>query len=73
MNEEKICWTIGQKWCIVQLCAGGCEGRRVYRDLHSADEYCPFVRGEKMEIEYQLGTKKDLVHSNYLCTLIVSM
>ncbi|WP_455950081.1 radical SAM/SPASM domain-containing protein [Eubacterium sp.] len=55
------------------LCAGGCEGRRVYRDLHSADEYCPFVRGEKMEIEYQLGTKKDLVHSNYLCTLIVSM
>lgn len=64
---------IGQKWCIVQLCAGGCEGRRVYRDLHSADEYCPFVRGEKMEIEYQLGTKKDLVHSNYLCTLIVSM
>lgn len=55
------------------LCAGGCEGRRVYRDLHSADEYCPFVRGEKMEIEYQLGTKKDLVHSNYLCTLNVSM
>lgn len=55
------------------LCAGGCEGRRVYRDLHSADEYCPFVRGEKMEIEYQVGTKKDLVHSNYLCTLIVSM
>lgn len=56
-----------------EICAGGCKGRRIYRSLKCADEFCPIVRGDKIEIPYMLGEKKDLVHSDYLCTLIVSV
>ena len=54
-------------------CAGGCEGRRVYRGMDLADELCPIARGEKLVISYKLGDKKELIHSNYLCTLILSV
>lgn len=55
------------------LCAGGCEGRRVYRDLLLPDEFCPIAKGEKMNIPYKLGDKKNLTHSDYLCTLILNI
>ena len=57
----------------VDLCAGGCEGKRIYTGIDSPDQFCPFVRGEEINIPYTLGEKKDLVHSNYLCTLIVGL
>lgn len=55
------------------LCAGGCEGRRVYRGMNLADELCPIARGKTLVIPYKLGDKKELIHSNYLCTLILSV
>lgn len=54
----------------VQSCCGGCEARRVYNNLYEPDEYCPFVRGEKLYIPYTVSDTKDLVHSSYLCTMI---
>lgn len=55
----------------VSICAGGCEGRRLYNDLQKPDEYCPFLRGDKINISYELAGKKDLVHASYLCTIIL--
>ena len=54
----------------VRSCCGGCEARRVYNNLYEPDEYCPFVRGEKLCIPYTMSDSKDLVHSSYLCTMI---
>jgi radical SAM protein with 4Fe4S-binding SPASM domain len=55
----------------VSICGGGCESRRLYNNLQKPDEYCPFIRGDKIDITYQKVDKKDLVHSSYLCTIIM--
>lgn len=54
----------------VQSCGGGCEGRRLHSDLNKPDEYCPFIRGDVIELPYVKAESKDLVHSSYLCTTI---
>ncbi|MDR1467296.1 MAG: radical SAM protein [Oscillospiraceae bacterium] len=59
-----------QKCKYVDSCQGGCEARRLYNDLTKPDEYCPFIRGEKISIAYEKSKDKDLVHSSYLCTMI---
>ena len=57
----------------VDLCGGGCAGRRLYHSLSQPDEYCFALRGDVPEIKYTWDDRnKDLVHSSYLCTIIVS-
>lgn len=53
------------------ICKGGCAARRVYNNLNKPDEYCFKIRNNKPRLDYKFGETKDLVHSNYLCTIIV--
>lgn len=55
-----------------ELCGGGCLSRRILSGNNSYDEYCFIKRNEQIEIPHEWEeTEKDLVHSSYLCTLIV--
>ena len=72
-NIKKISFSIPKecKNCkYVKSCGGGCEGRRLYSDLNKPDEFCPFIRGDVIELPYVKAESKDLVHSSYLCTTI---
>lgn len=56
----------------VDTCKGGCYARRYYNgDINEPDEYCFVKRKELPNIKFKWGPKKDLVHSEYLCTIIV--
>lgn len=56
----------------LDICQGGCAARRLYSGLDKPDQYCFKLYGRKApQIKYQWGESKDLVHSNYLCTIIV--
>jgi radical SAM protein with 4Fe4S-binding SPASM domain len=56
----------------LDICQGGCAARRLYNDLDKPDPYCFKLYGRKApEIKFEWGDSKDLVHSNYLCTIIV--
>ena len=56
----------------LDICKGGCAARRLYNDLRKPDPYCFKLYGRKApEIDFEWGESKDLVHSNYLCTIIV--
>lgn len=55
-----------------ELCKGGCYSRRYYGNgVDKPDEYCFVAKNKKPQIKYKWGEKKDLVHSDYLCTIIV--
>ena len=59
----------------VTLCGGGCASRRkLDKGLNNPDPFCPMARGEKFpEITYTLNKNQvDLIHSSYLCTIILS-
>lgn len=57
----------------VDVCKGGCIARRKYNDLSKPDEYCFKLNGRTPpQIDYRWGDSKDLVHSSYLCTIIVN-
>ncbi len=56
----------------LDICQGGCAARRLYNNLHEPDPYCYKIHGkEKPNLNFEFGETKDLVHSNYLCTIIV--
>jgi radical SAM protein with 4Fe4S-binding SPASM domain len=54
------------------VCAGGCASRRILGNRHQPDEYCFKVRGDRPAINARWKESKDLVHENYLCTMIFS-
>lgn len=61
--------------CVVsEKCMGGCYGRRVTENRKKLpDMYCPFFNKKKLHAitfnKYKKG--KELIHSNYLCTIIL--
>jgi len=60
----------------VKACQGGCAARRLYTSgLDSPDPYCPLLMGQafpKFNITRQQHSQSlELVHSGYLCTIIV--
>jgi len=53
-------------------CGGGCASRRALNgDLDGHDEYCPWVRGETIELDWQPAPAKSLMRSNNVCTTVV--
>lgn len=55
-------------------CMGGCFGRRITENRPLLpDSYCPFYNGMKVpKIKFKKSKKtKDLIHSNYLCTMVL--
>jgi radical SAM protein with 4Fe4S-binding SPASM domain len=56
----------------VTICGGGCASRRLLDGSNQPDEYCFVMRGERPAIRARWKESKDLVHENYLCTMIFS-
>lgn len=55
-----------------EYCQGGCMARRFYLgNLNREDEYCFMSKGIIPKLDVQWAEQKDLVHSEYLCTIIV--
>jgi len=53
-------------------CQGGCASRRALnQNLDGHDPYCPWVRGDRIELEWEAGPSKDLMRSGNVCTTIV--
>lgn len=56
----------------LDICQGGCAARRLYNNMDKPDPYCFKLYGKEVpELKYEWGDSKDLVHSSYLCTIIV--
>ena len=55
---------------LVEYCKGGCSARRLYNNINKKDEYC-FIDKKWPKLNVEWATPKDLVHSGYLCTIIV--
>jgi MoaA/NifB/PqqE/SkfB family radical SAM enzyme len=54
-------------------CQGGCASRRALkRDLDGHDDYCPWVRGDTIELNWQPAPAKDLMRSGNVCTTVVA-
>jgi len=54
-------------------CQGGCASRRALnQDLDTHDPYCPWVRGDRIELEWKAGPSKDLMRAGNVCTTIVA-
>ena len=55
-----------------QTCGGGCAGRRrLGGRLDQPDEYCPFVRGDTIDLVSDVGSNGDYPKAAAACTLIV--
>ncbi len=53
-------------------CRGGCAARRALDGrLDSHDEYCPWARGEKIQLDWRPAPAKDLMRSSNVCTTVV--
>jgi MoaA/NifB/PqqE/SkfB family radical SAM enzyme len=53
-------------------CQGGCASRRALSgDLDQHDEYCPWVRGEEICLDFEFAPQKDLPRGRNVCTTIV--
>ena len=53
-------------------CQGGCASRRALDgNLAGHDEYCPWVRGDTIDLPWQPAPAVDLVRSRNVCTTIV--
>jgi MoaA/NifB/PqqE/SkfB family radical SAM enzyme len=53
-------------------CQGGCASRRAIEgNLAGHDEYCPWVRGDVIDLPWQAAPAVDLVRSKNVCTTIV--
>lgn len=71
-TETKIIPEECRECDVLDICQGGCAARRLYNDLNKPDPYCFKLGGRKEPmINFEWGQSKDLVHSNYLCTIIV--
>jgi len=54
-------------------CQGGCASRRaLLGELNAHDLYCPWVRGDTIELDFQPAPARDLVRQRNYCTTIVS-
>ena len=57
----------------VDICRGGCPSRRILTDRQSEpDVYCFLEKENPPEIKPKWKESKNLVHENYLCTMIFS-
>jgi MoaA/NifB/PqqE/SkfB family radical SAM enzyme len=53
-------------------CQGGCASRRALSGrLDAHDEYCPWVRGETIRLDWHPAPAKDLMRSGNVCTTVV--
>jgi hypothetical protein len=54
-------------------CQGGCAGRRVIQGgLDQPDPFCPFARGDRINIAWERASAEDLPKAGSACTTIVS-
>jgi radical SAM protein with 4Fe4S-binding SPASM domain len=56
----------------VQTCQGGCSARRQLSHPGQPDDYCFVVKQDLPDLKAQWKPSRDLVHENYLCTMIFS-
>jgi radical SAM protein with 4Fe4S-binding SPASM domain len=55
----------------VDSCYGGCAGRReLAGGVEMADPYCPFVRGDRVDLEWAPAKKLELLKAGSACTSI---
>ena len=54
------------------ICQGGCSSRRLFNNPGKPDEYCFVVNGDIPQIDAKWKGSKNLVHEDYLCTMIFS-
>lgn len=53
-------------------CKGGCSGRRALKgNLNTHDFYCPWARGEQIELPYTKADTTNLVRSENNCNIII--
>lgn len=53
-------------------CRGGCASRRALNhQLDTHDDYCPWAKGESINLQWKLAPTKDLMRSGNVCTTIV--
>jgi MoaA/NifB/PqqE/SkfB family radical SAM enzyme len=53
-------------------CQGGCASRRALNGaLDAHDDYCPWVRGDSISLEWRPAPEKDLMRGSNVCTTIV--
>jgi MoaA/NifB/PqqE/SkfB family radical SAM enzyme len=53
-------------------CQGGCASRRALnRKIDAHDEYCPWVRGDDITLNWKPAPSVDLMRSGNVCTTIV--
>lgn len=53
-------------------CRGGCASRRALNHgLNAHDEYCPWVKGDSINLEWNTAPAKDLMRSGNVCTTVV--
>jgi len=56
----------------VEMCQGGCPSRRIFKNPNEPDEFCPVLHNDAfLPLKVSFSGPKSLVHSNYLCTIIV--
>ncbi len=54
-------------------CQGGCASRRaLHGKLDAHDDYCPWCRGEEIQLAWQPAPAKDLMRAGNVCTTIVT-
>ncbi len=54
-------------------CQGGCASRRALnRKLNAHDDYCPWCRGEEIQLSWQPAPTKELIRAGNVCTTIVA-
>lgn len=74
-NRDKKKLPIFCKGCVVaEKCMGGCYGRRITENRKNLpDSFCPFLNEKELpKIKFKKYKKgKDLIHSKYLCTIIL--
>jgi hypothetical protein len=53
-------------------CRGGCASRRALNGhLDAHDDYCPWVRGDALALDWRPAPDKDLMRSSNVCTTVV--
>ena len=56
---------------IVRVVAAAPAAARVNGRLDAHDDYCPWVRGDKMKLDWRPAPAKDLMRSGNVCTTVV--
>ncbi|MBI1847656.1 MAG: radical SAM protein [Candidatus Rokubacteria bacterium] len=57
----------------VTTCQGGCAGRRALAgDVGRPDPYCPFIRGDRITLDWRLAEGRELLKSGSACTTVLA-